>query len=221
MTMYGPRGWHPALFERRFLDAVPTSLDAESRSVSAILSTGAAVQRFYGIEVLAISKDAIDTTRVLSGMCPLLDSHQSSSIHNTLGRISGTWIKNGALWGRLAFNETPQGDLALGMVSRGELASISCGYRVTEWSVTDEDGRIIDQELAYSDAGSFTYRAEKWELLECSLVSVAADSGANIRSDDGGDYSLDAIRARMMARQCISERNSLLSRDIEDGEQLQ
>jgi phage head maturation protease len=109
----------------------------------------------------------------------------------------------------LAFGLTPQADLAWGMVKRGELSGISIGYRVTEWSVTDEDGEIIDQELAYSNAASFIYRAERWELLEASLVSVGADAGAGVRYSTAFD-NLDNVRARMQARQSISDRNSRL-----------
>ena len=140
------------------------------------------------------------------------NSHRSDRITHALGRVTATWINSGALWGRLAFNATPQGDLALGMVSRGEIAGISAGYRVTEWSVTDEDGRIIDQELIYSNAASFVYIAERWELLEASLVSVGADAGAGIRGDDGGSSDdLINVRARMRARQIMSDRMSWLT----------
>ena len=65
-----------------------------------------------------------------------------------MGRIVTTWIKDGALWGRIAFAETPNGILAEEMVSRGELRSVSAGYDVERWSVTDADGNPIDQEAA-------------------------------------------------------------------------
>jgi hypothetical protein len=207
----GPRGWHPASLEHRFVDTSPMSVDETTRSVSAILSTGAAVQRFYGREVLAISKDAIDTERVLSGTCPLLDSHQAEAIANVLGRVGGTWIKGGALWGRLLFGLTPQADLAWGMVRRNEISGISVGYRVSEWLVTDADGWEIDQDLAYSNAASFTYNAVRWELLEASLVSVGADAGAGIRTGHGVDHLVN-VRARMQARQNMVDRMSALSR---------
>ena len=137
-------------------------------------------------------------------------SHRSDGITHALGRVTATWIKSGSLWGSLAFNATPQGDLALGMVSRSEIAGISAGYRVTEWSVTDEDGRVIDQEFAYSNAASFTYTAERWELLEVSFVSVGADAGAGVRNDDVS-YPLLDVRARMQARQNMSDRMSWLA----------
>ena len=83
--------------------------------------------------------------RMQSGsMIPLLDSHQAGSIHNALGRFTETWIKRGALMGKIVFNQTPNGELAEGMVARGEIAGISAGYRVEEWSISDADGTVID-----------------------------------------------------------------------------
>jgi phage head maturation protease len=207
MTMFAPPGWSPASLQRRLFTTSPTSIDAESRSASAILSTGSSVARFYGLEILTISKDAIDTARVQAGLCSLLDSHQSTGINSVLGRVDETWIKGGCLWGRLAFGWTPQADLAWGMVQRNEISGISVGYRTTKWAVTDSDGQEIDQELAYSDGASFTYRAVRWELLEASLVSVGADAGAGIRSGSGADHIAGA-RMRMNARQAMSDRMS-------------
>jgi phage head maturation protease len=211
MTVIGPLGWHPSSLEQRFVTSAPSSFDEATRSVSAIISTGAAVQRFYGIKILEISRDAIDIRRVSSGQCVLLDSHRSDGITHALGRVTETWIKSGALWGRLALNATSQGDLALGMFSRSEIAGISVGYRVAQWEVRDEDGWVIDQELAYSHAASFTYIAKRWELLETSLVSVGADAGAGIRGDIADDDDLDNVRARMQARQNMSDKMSRLA----------
>lgn len=211
---FGPNGSHCGKIETRLVTTVPSSFDVDSRSVNAIISMGSPVVRFYGTEVLRISQDAVDTSRVTSGNCPLLDSHKSDGISHALGRVTATWIKNGALWAKLQFNRTDEGDRALGMVGRGELTGVSCGYRVTDWQVADEDGRIIDQENTYrGDGDSFTYTALKWELLEVSLVSVAADASASIRnfSDEVyvEGYLVDA-RARVGARQRMHERQQAL-----------
>jgi phage head maturation protease len=110
----------------------------------------------------------------------------------------------------LTFNQTPQGDEALGMISRGEITGVSAGYRVTEWQVADEDGRIIDPETTQWNDG-LTFTALKWELLEISIVSVPADSLAGVRSFDDLVYCDDHlanVRARMLARQNISDSNS-------------
>lgn len=114
------------------------------------------------------------------------------------------------MWGRLQFNETPQGELAFGMVRRGELNGISAGYRVSRWRLEDEDGEVLDQDNTYwSEGDEFTYIAERWELLECSCVNIAADAGAGIRDEPNKDANnIEDIRARMQARQKISDRMS-------------
>ena len=53
----------------------------------------------------------------------LLDSHQSGGINNTLGRsFHQTWITRDAMVGQIRFNATPNGELAMGMVERNEIA---------------------------------------------------------------------------------------------------
>jgi hypothetical protein len=206
--MTSPRGWNPISVEQRFVSTSPSSLDEKTRSVNAIISTGQPVARFYGTEVLEISQGSVDTSRVRSGMCPLLDSHQSGSINNAIGRVTETWIQNGALWAKLVFNQTVQGDVAWGMVRRNEIGGCSIGYKVLLWEVRDEDNDVVDQDLSYSNASSFTYIAKKFELLEVSICPVVADAGAGVRSDDHVGDPLRDIRGRMQARQNMSDRMS-------------
>jgi hypothetical protein len=177
--MTGPRGWNPESIERRYVDSTasaPISYDSASRSVSAILSLGTPVKRFYGTEVLQIDQASINLDRVRSGNCPLLDSHSQSGISAVLGRVGATWISDGALWGKLIFGATRQGKIAEGMVSRGELGSVSCGYRVEEWEISDADGNVVDenQQFSWDDADDLTYTATRWELLEISTIGAAA-----------------------------------------------
>jgi Caudovirus prohead serine protease len=204
----GPRGWHPGLLERRFVGTSPSSYNADTRTVDCVISAGAAVKRFYGVEVLRIDEQSVDLDRVRRGVAPLLDSHQSGGIASSLGRISDAWIQGGRLMGRLSFNATEAGRGAEGMVARGEISGVSAGYQVREWEISDEDGRVVDPDRAsYED--DLTFTATRWSLLECSLVSVPADSLASVRSlgDGGPDFIRDA-RARMMARQRMVERMS-------------
>lgn len=93
----------------RLLDLKPTSYSAEYRTVDAVLSTGSPVARPYGTEVLKISADAINLSRVHGAGVPLLDSHQQIGISNALGVVRAAWIENGALIGTLQFNQTHEG----------------------------------------------------------------------------------------------------------------
>jgi phage head maturation protease len=175
--------------------------NAEFRTVDAIISMGSPVRRFYGTEVLRIAPDAVIVDRLASSGIPLLDSHQVSGISNALGRVTRVWFSGGALMGALAFNATAEGRKAEGMVARGEIAGISAGYCVRKWEIADQDGKVIDPEkemVRWDD--DLTFTATKWELHECSLVSVPADSMSGVRSL-GSVTTLADIRAQMQARQ--------------------
>lgn len=203
------RGPQCGLIEHRYINTKPTSFEAATRSVEAVISTGSPVKRFYGTEVLRIAPDAVVLDRMQDGgIIPLLDSHQGVGIANALGRVSETWFDRGALMGSLIFNETAEGESAMGMVARGEIAGISAGYSVREWQISTVDGDVLDPNTAnirWDD--DLTFTATLWELHEASLVSVPADSAAMVRSIAvSNDRELvRAIRGRMLTRQTLSE----------------
>jgi phage head maturation protease len=207
-----PRGVTPGQTQTRFASTKPTSYSSESRTVDAVISMGSPVVRFYGTEKLRITPDAVIVDRVASSGVPVLDSHQQTGISNALGRITKVWFVRSALMGTIAFNDTPEGRKAEGMVARGEIAGISAGYTVREWEIADANGKVLDpdvQRINFDD--DLTFTATRWELLECSLVSVPADSAAMVRSMGGGnDRQIIAdVQARMLARHRISLRQSM------------
>jgi phage head maturation protease len=201
MQKFGPRGWTDGQVTTRFVSAAPASYDPISHSTDCVISSGTSVKRFYGTEVLRIDRGAVNLERVRRGVAPLLDSHQSNSVSTVLGRIDRAWIENGKLLGVLTFNATEAGCIAEGMVARSEISGISAGYRVDEWEIADEDGILVDPNRASFD-DNLTFTATRWELLECSLVSVPADATASIRSRND---SLAHIRQRMIPRQAMHE----------------
>jgi phage head maturation protease len=112
--------------------------------------------------------------------------------------------------GLLAFDDSESGRMAEGLVSRGTVRGISIGYAVTEWEITDDEGNVVDQSrLRYDEEYIFT--AKRFTLLECSLVSVPADSNAFVRSFGSsapiGATAAAAIVARMSARSRIAARS--------------
>ena len=187
MTISGPKGWHAGLVEKRFADTKPSSYDSKTRTVDAVISMGSPVVRFYGTEVLRISPEAVNLDRMKGGsMIPLLDSHQGVGINNALGRVQQTWFAKGALMGKLAFNATVEGRKAEGMVARGEIGGISAGYSVQDWEVTDKKGNVVDASAVRWDDDNLTFTATRWNLHECSLVSVPADQHSGVRSFGSG-----------------------------------
>jgi phage head maturation protease len=207
MTINGPRGWSHDQISTRFLSSAPSSFNRETRSVNACLSRGAPVKRFYGTEVLRITPEAVDLGRMKSAGIPLLDSHQSGGIGSALGRVRSVWFEQGALMGTMSFNETPAGSEAMGMVERSEICSLSCGYRVESWTISDAKGNPVDEEDARFE-DDLTFTATRWSLLECSLVAIPADSMASVRSLSAAPDFIRDARARMMTRQRMVERMS-------------
>lgn len=165
------RGTPPPARGNRLMQFVAATYDAEARTVEVVISTGADVKRWYGVESLAISPEAVDLSRVAAGQCKLLDSHNQYAIEGILGSVLSARIEGGSLIGVVKFADTDPGRNAEAMVSRGELTGVSAGYLVQTWQLTQID-----------DAGIETWLASRWQLLEVSLVSVPADPTAGVRS---------------------------------------
>jgi phage head maturation protease len=221
MTRTGPPGFE---IQHRFAndgDAGPITFDKQLRTVDAVISRGSPVKRFYGVEVLRIDPQSVIIDRLVGGGIPLLNSHNQGDITAALGKVTRVWFSDdGALMGKLKFNDTAEGRKAGGMVERGEIAGISAGYRVEEWEISDAEGRIVDEDQVGWD-DDLTFTATRWELIEASLVSTPADNSASIRSLGGGNRVSDT-RARMMARQrmtirqAMSDRQSVMFGDHDD-----
>jgi hypothetical protein len=199
----------------RFAGAGSTSYDKASHSCTIVIGSNNPVIRFYGIERLRVDQKSVDLSRIASSGVPLLDSHQSTGIKNILGKISTAWIKDGLLYGRAVFAQTPQGRQAEGMVERGELTGVSAGYSISEFEITNSDGDIVDPQKfrAWDDDVDLTYTATRWQLIEASLVGCAADTASSVRSFIGAAIdNLTDIRARMNARQRMYIRQSMCDR---------
>jgi hypothetical protein len=186
----------------------PLSYDKRTHEVTATLSRGTPVQRLYGLESLEISERAIDLSRIEQGGVPLLDHHRQDGLDSILGRITDAWISGGALFGRIKFAGTKRGQLAEGMIARGEIGAVSIGYRVDEWRITDGDGNVIDPDrdrIKWDEDLSFL--AKRWQLFEVSLVGVPADGAAQVRAMQRGFNDLESVRVRMRVRHRMLRRH--------------
>lgn len=156
---------------QRFAGFAPGSYDQAARSVEAVLSVGTPVVRCGFVEELAIEADAIDLTRAAAGLVPLLNAHNQWDVNAVLGRVADVRVDGGQLIGRLVFGETEEGRRIEAMVARGELRGVSIGYNIARWEIVSADA-----------AGTETWRATRWELMEVSLVPVPADPMTGVRS---------------------------------------
>lgn len=147
-----------------------SSYNAEARTIEAVASTGARVRRWGIFEELAISSEAIDLGRVAPGQVKLLDSHDQGSIDRILGSVTRAWIEGANLMVEIRFADTEAGRAAEARVNSPDAPGLSVGYRVSTWTLTQVED---DSEI---------WRADRWELLEVSLVAVPADPAALFRA---------------------------------------
>ena len=142
----------------------PSTYNATTGTVEAVLSTGAGVQRRDGrgpfMEHLATSPDAVSlhTPRL-----PVLDNHRQGSVADIIGYVSGVRSEGGKIVATLTITSPA----ARALVESGALTGLSIGYRATK--------------IAEADGGK-TRTATAWTLMEVSLVPVPADPGATLRS---------------------------------------
>lgn len=159
------------------------SINAEARTVDVVFSTGASVrrQRWVGWdsvvpfdEILTISRDAIDMTRLNAG-APALDSHSMWSSHSQVGVIERAWVENSQALATIRF--PPAGidenaDRMFGLVSAGIIRNVSVGYTIDEARVVEAEKRgEIEKRIV-----------TRWTPMEISFVTIPADAGAQVRS---------------------------------------
>lgn len=109
-------------------------------------------------EVLEISEDAIDTTRLVKNM-PFLKDHDHSA---QLGAVKKFWLQNGKLYVSVKFSRSKFAQSIKEDIIDLIRQNTSIGYYVNEFQRTGE----ID--------GIPVLRAVSWTPYECSSVSVPA-----------------------------------------------
>lgn len=149
---------------RAALAFAPESLNRETGTVDATLSTGAPVQRSGFIERLAVGRENV----TLANKIPVLDSHRQTSVIDVLGQVVDVRFEPGRIDATLRISNPA----TLDAIERGDLTGISIGYRVEKWA-----------DAAPSSGSARTRTATKWHLLEASLVPIPADPSAFIRSE--------------------------------------
>lgn len=154
------------IHQRRLSPRVTTA-DLEARTVEAIASTLADVQKAGYVERLA--REGMDPARLIGQ--PVLDGHRSGSTRDQLGVIEAAEMRPEGLWVRIKFRSNDAAREILTDIVEGTLRGLSIGYRVAAWKDGQEGGRRIRT-------------AVKWEALEVSIVPIPADAGAHFRNGE-------------------------------------
>ena len=141
---------------------------------------------FY--EVLEISKEAIDFTRLVDGKSPLLLEHDSDK---QIGVVERAWIEEGKLKAQVRFSENCLPQEILKDVKDGIRRNVSIGYIV------------MDTKLQQNPGDFPTLYVTKWMPYEISIVSCPADStvgyqrklkaGKQIMAEDIKEVATDVV----------------------------
>lgn len=144
-----------------------TSWDKKSYTLRAIISTGAPVVRH---DYDGAYSEVLDLAGVeLASRIPFLNSHRSYDLADIIGTVQKVERVGDALEAVIKLSRRADVDALAGDIADGIVGSISIGYRVFDWKITEDDD------------GSRTKTATQWQLLEVSAVAIPADDAAHIR----------------------------------------
>lgn len=121
------------------------------------------VERYFGMEVLNMSDDAMDMSRLNDG-APLLYQHDADRI---VGVVERAYIKDKRAYAKVKMANNELGREMQELIKDGIIRNVSFGYKI---NAMDED-RSTDP---------VTYRATSYQPFEVSLVTVPADNSVGI-----------------------------------------
>lgn len=161
------------------------SVDADARTLDVVFSTGSTVRRTRSIgfdtripydETIIVSVDAVNMERLNAG-APVLDSHENWTTLSQIGVVERAWIDGANAMARVRFPQEgidPSADRLFALVSDGIVRNVSVGY-------SQDVVRIIAAEKRDDVERRIV---ERWTPYEISFVTIPADAGAQVRSED-------------------------------------
>jgi HK97 family phage major capsid protein len=194
------------------------SIDARAKDdqglVELAISSEAPYERWFGIEVLRHSAEAVDLTRLNDGRHPLLINHDT---RQQAGVIKQAWLDaDKKLRGRAKFSRSAFGKEIEQDVADGIRSLVSVGYEIIEIEEVEEDkstgefvtkrklsGDEFEREMrakhgeSFTRSGSAPERAKdskpptfvvtRWMPFEASLVAIPADVEVGVGRSGGPD----------------------------------
>ncbi|WP_448786334.1 hypothetical protein [Brucella intermedia] len=190
---------------------LPSGVDAETRTLDLVWTTGATVRRRRYVgwdtvpfdEILLVSDKAIDLSRMNAG-APVLDSHSVWSTFSQVAVVERAWVDGGEGKAKIRFPKAgidERADRMFGLVSDGIIKNVSVGYSIDKIRI-EEAQKKGEVEKVF---------VERWTPNEISFVTVPADPGAQVRNHadtfplliDRKPVSTFAASARMRTAEAI------------------
>lgn len=146
----------------------PNSFDPETRTVSAVIATATPVQRrdARGPFLEILTADTLDLSAA-DGL-PVLDSHRTASVRDTLGRVRSIAREGDSIVAVLELTAAEDAAPVVQRIADGTVSGVSIGYRVAGWAE-----KSTPQGRVKSPTG--------WRITEVTLTSNPADPAARLR----------------------------------------
>lgn len=146
----------------------PNSFDPETRTVSAVIATATPVQRrdARGPFLEILTADTLDLSAA-DGL-PVLDSHRTASVRDTLGRVRSIAREGDSIVAVLELTAAEDAAPVVQRIADGTVSGVSIGYRVAGWTE-----KSTPQGRVKSPTG--------WRITEVTLTSNPADPAARLR----------------------------------------
>lgn len=187
-----------------------SAVNAEARTMDVIWTTGASVDRIQWvgwdtavpyIEELRVTDAAVNLERMNAG-APVLDSHAAWSTRSQVAVVERAWIEKGNGFATVRFPTAgvdAASDRLFALASEKIVRNISVGYSIDQVRVVRPEKRDEKERRI----------VERWTPHEISFVTIPADPGAQVRSQEVRTFPLAltvvgaaeaaAIRMRMRA----------------------
>lgn len=157
---------------KRSLKYLPLSFNEDDMTVECVYASETPYDRGEFIEVLSITTDAIDTTRLDSKAVPLIWNHEWNE-PRIVGRIVDHRIEAGQAVAVIQLSRSSYSQGTVQDIKDGVIKNVSVGYDVLDYE--DEAGQ---------NGGKVIRRVRRWMPFEISIVGIPADHTAQFRSAD-------------------------------------
>ncbi|WP_406828122.1 phage major capsid protein [Microbulbifer sp. ARAS458-1] len=146
-------------------EAGPIDLDARTVEM-AFASETEKVERWFGIEVLVCTPEAVDLS-LLNNRAPVLEMH---NWHQQVGVVDEARVDPDHIARAVTrYSRSQRGEEILQDIADGIRGKVSVGYRVLEMKLVEE-----------REDGPDVYHITKWQPFEISIVSVPADDAVGV-----------------------------------------
>lgn len=141
------------------------AVDEQRRTVELAFASETPYERWWGVEVLEVSRKAVRMDRIKDG-APLLADHNS---RDQIGVIESVTLgADKVLRATVRFSRSARGEEMFRDVVDGIRTKVSVGYLVHDMILVEQKE---DQSI---------YRVTDWEPMEVSLVSIPADNSVGV-----------------------------------------